>query len=45
MASEEKLEEVTESQVLTEKYAAKDFIDLPKLSKVSTLNIDCLTLQ
>ena len=33
MASEEKLEEVTESHVLTEKYASKDFIDLPKLSK------------
>eukprot|EP00093_Oithona_nana_P014299 14299.XXX_1036839_1036573_1 [CDS] Oithona nana genome sequencing. len=43
---EEEQEEVTESQIESaEKYASKNFIDPPKLSKVSTLNIDCLTLQ
>ena len=30
---------------IVDKYSHGDFIDPPKLSKVSTLNIDCLTLQ
>ena len=43
---EEEQEEVIESQIESaEKYASQNFIDPPKLSKVSTLNIDCLTLQ
>ena len=38
-------DEPIEPLEIVDKYAHGDFIDPPKLSKVSTLNIDCLTLQ
>ena len=37
--------ELLEPTEILDKYSQRDFIDPPKLSKVSTLNIDCLTLQ
>ena len=45
LEEEEMTAEVETVEESDEKYASQAFVDPPKLSKVSTLNIDCLTLQ